>query len=105
MSSPFSRFKFSLLQFYSFAGYQDKRYILEMLAIKVAATPEKVNIDGIIPLDSMFSQLPDDSSNLLTTGQNIGMSIRPYVRLFCAIFLFQSNAGQYRTNIGMYVNP
>ena len=43
-----------------------------MLAIKVTATPEKVNIDGIIPLDSMFSQSPGDSSNLLTTGQTSG---------------------------------
>jgi hypothetical protein len=40
-----------------------------MLAIKVTATPEKVNIDGIIPLDSMFSQSPGDSANLLTIEQ------------------------------------
>ena len=35
-----------------FVSYQDKRDILEMLAIKAAATPDAVNIEVIIPLET-----------------------------------------------------
>jgi hypothetical protein len=40
-----------------------------MLAIKITATPDAVNIDGIIPLEPKSTQSSDSSSNLLTTGQ------------------------------------
>lgn len=51
------------------ACYQDKRDILDMLAIKVTATPDTVNIDGIIPLETKSTQSSDSSPYLLTTGQ------------------------------------
>ena len=34
------------------ASYQDKRDILDMLAIKATATQDGVNIEGIIPLET-----------------------------------------------------
>ena len=43
-----------------------------MLAIKITATPDAVNIDGIIPLEPKSTQSSDSSSNLLTTGQTWG---------------------------------
>jgi len=51
------------------ASYQDKREILEMLAIKVTATLERIDVHGIIPLEATSTQSPDNSLNLLTTGQ------------------------------------
>ena len=51
------------------ATYQDKREILEMLAIKVTATPEQIDVHGIIPLEATPTQTSDDSLSLLTTGQ------------------------------------
>ncbi|MEE8194313.1 MAG: hypothetical protein V3T73_02275, partial [Dehalococcoidales bacterium] len=51
------------------ATYQDKREILEMLAIKVTATLEQIDVHGIIPLEDTPTQTSDDSLSLLTTGQ------------------------------------
>jgi len=51
------------------ATYQEKREILEMLAIKITATPEQVDIQGVIPLDTTSTQTLDRSPYLLTTGQ------------------------------------
>ncbi len=51
------------------ATYQEKREILEMLAIKVTATPEHIDIQGVIPLESMPTQSSEDSPSLLTTGR------------------------------------
>jgi site-specific DNA recombinase len=51
------------------ATFQEKRDILEMLAIKVTATPEQVEIQGVILLDTTATQTPDRSPYLLTTGQ------------------------------------
>jgi len=51
------------------ATFEDKSEILEMLAIKVTATPEQVEIQGIIPLDTTSTSTPDSSPYLLTTGQ------------------------------------
>ena len=51
------------------ATCEDKREVLEMLAIKVTATPERVDVHGIIPLEATSTQTSDDSSILLTTGQ------------------------------------
>ena len=52
--------------------YQDKREILEMLAIKVTATPERIDVQGIIPLETTPTQTSDNSLSLLTTGQTSG---------------------------------
>ncbi len=49
------------------AAYQDKREILEMLAIKINATPERIDVHGIIPLETTPTQTSDDSLSLLTT--------------------------------------
>ena len=54
------------------ATFQDKREILEMLAIKVTATPERIDVHGIIPLEATPTQTSDDSLSLLTTGQTSG---------------------------------
>ncbi len=51
------------------ATFQDKREILEMLAMKVTATPERIDVQGIIPLETTPTQTSDDSLSLLTTGQ------------------------------------
>ena len=40
-----------------------------MLEIKVLATPEQIDIQGIIPLEIDPSQPLESSSSLLTTGQ------------------------------------
>ena len=41
------------------ASYQDKRNILDMLAIKVTATTDTVSLDGIIPLEATSAQTSD----------------------------------------------
>ena len=51
------------------ATFKDKREILEMLAIKVTATPEHIHIQGVIPLEATTAQSSDESSYLLTTGR------------------------------------
>ena len=51
------------------ATYHDKREILEMLAIKVTATPERIDVHGIIPIEDTPTQTSGDSLGLLTTGQ------------------------------------
>lgn len=51
------------------ATHQYKREILEMLAIKVTATPERIDVHGIIPIEATPTQTPDDSLSLLTIGQ------------------------------------
>lgn len=58
------------------ATYQDKREVLEMLAIKVTTTPERIDVHGIIPLEATSTQSPDNSLNLLTTGQTSGSLFR-----------------------------
>ncbi len=44
------------------ADYQEMREVLDMLGIKVNATPEQVSIEGIIPLDS--SEATHHSTNI-----------------------------------------
>jgi hypothetical protein len=51
------------------ATYQEKREILGMLAIKVVATPEHINVEGVIPLEATPTQSADEPSYLLTIGQ------------------------------------
>jgi hypothetical protein len=51
------------------ANYQDKRVVLDMLAIRVTATSEAVDIQGVIPLQPTPTQSSDNLSYLLTTGQ------------------------------------
>ncbi len=51
------------------ATYQEKRDILEMLAIRVTATPEHIDIQGVIPLESMPTESSGNSPSLLTTGR------------------------------------
>ena len=51
------------------ATYQEKREILGMLAIKVVATSEHINVEGVIPLEATPSQTADKPPYLLTTGQ------------------------------------
>jgi hypothetical protein len=63
------------------ASYQDKRDILDMLAIKVTATTEAVSVDGIIPIEPMSQQSSDDSE-ATHHWTNIGMFILTCVRLF-----------------------
>ena len=46
--------------------FADKRLALEALGIQVRATPESVDIKGVIPLDITVDQ---DSGKLLTTGR------------------------------------
>jgi hypothetical protein len=53
------------------ASFEDKKGILDMLAIKVSATPESVDIQGIIPLELANPQSSDESPYLLTTGQTL----------------------------------
>lgn len=55
------------------AAYQEKREVLEMLAIKVTAAPETVTVNGIIPLESTSTQISDESSDLTHHWMNIGM--------------------------------
>ena len=43
-----------------------KRLALDALDIQVIATPERVDIKGVIPIDITTAQAP---SNILTTGQ------------------------------------
>jgi len=59
------------------ASYQDKRDILDildMLAIKVTATPETVNIVGIIPLETTPAQTLDKASYPTHHWTNMGMT-------------------------------
>ena len=56
------------------ASYQDKRDILDMLAIKVTATPEAINIDGIIPLETTPTQTLDKPANPTHHWTNMGMT-------------------------------
>ncbi len=51
------------------ASFEDKRGILDMLAIKVSATPESVDIQGLIPLDLANKQSLAEPPYLLTTGR------------------------------------
>lgn len=51
------------------ATYQEKRDILEMLAIKITVTPEQVDIQGIIPLELTSTQSSGNSPSLLTIEQ------------------------------------
>ena len=56
------------------ASHQDKRDILDMLAIKVTATTEAISVDGIIPLEPMCTQTSGESSNLTHHWTNMGMT-------------------------------
>lgn len=51
------------------ASFEDKRGILDMLAIKVSATPESVDIQGLIPLDLDNMQSSDEPPYLLTIAR------------------------------------
>jgi hypothetical protein len=51
------------------ASYSEKRKILDMPTIKVTATPERINIEGVIPLELTSAQLSESPASLLTTGQ------------------------------------
>ena len=51
------------------ASYQEKREILDMLAIRVTATTESVDIQGVIPLEDTSMQSSDSETSLLTTGR------------------------------------
>jgi predicted RNase H-like nuclease (RuvC/YqgF family) len=51
------------------ATFYEKREILEMLAIKVIATPEHINVEGVIPLEATSRQSSDSSPKVLTIGQ------------------------------------
>ena len=51
------------------ATFHEKREILEMLAIKVVATPEHINVEGVIPLEATSTQSSDSSPKVLTIGQ------------------------------------
>jgi site-specific DNA recombinase len=57
------------------ASYQDKRDILDMLAIKVTATPDTVSIDGIIPLETTPMQTSDKSSVFTHHWTNMGITV------------------------------
>ncbi len=48
------------------ATFEDKREILEMLAIKISATPEHIHIQGNIPLEATTEKSSDKPSSLLT---------------------------------------
>ena len=58
------------------ASYQEKQEILDMLAIKVTATPDNINIDGVIPLETTSTQTSDKSSVLTHHWTNMGMFAR-----------------------------
>ena len=51
------------------APFEDRRDILDMLAIKVSATPESLEINGVIPLELAEIKTTDEQPYLLTTGQ------------------------------------
>ena len=51
------------------ATFHEKREILEMLAIKVVATPEHINVEGVIPLEATSTQSSDSSPKVLTIGR------------------------------------
>ena len=57
------------------ATHQYKRKILEMLAIKVTATPERIDVHGIIPIEATPTQTSSDSLSLLTTERTWGYQL------------------------------
>lgn len=57
-----------------FASYQDKRNILDMLAIRGTTTRDTINIDGIIPFETTPTQTSDKSSVFTHHWTNIGMT-------------------------------
>ncbi len=59
------------------ASIQEKRDILDMLAIKVAATTEAINIEGIIPLKTIPSGFEIASVEPTHHCTNIGMYVQP----------------------------
>jgi hypothetical protein len=50
-------------------GYGHTSVTLEMLAIKVTATPEQIDLQGIIPLEITSTQMSGDSPSLPTTAR------------------------------------
>jgi site-specific DNA recombinase len=56
------------------ASYQDKRDILDMLAIKVTATAQAIDIDGVIPLEPMFTQTSGESPDITHHWTNMGIT-------------------------------
>lgn len=56
------------------ASYQDKRDILDMLAIKVTATVQSIDIDGVIPLEPAFTQTSGESPDITHHWTNIGIT-------------------------------
>ena len=57
-----------------FVSIQEKREILDMLAINVMATTEAINIEGIIPLATIPSESDSASVELTHHCTNIVMS-------------------------------
>ena len=54
------------------ASYEEKREILDMLAIRITATREAVDIQGVIPIEATSMQSSDTDNELLTTGRTSG---------------------------------
>jgi predicted RNase H-like nuclease (RuvC/YqgF family) len=48
------------------ASYNEKREMLDMLAIRVTATPDHIDIEGVIPLELTSTQTSESSASLLT---------------------------------------
>jgi hypothetical protein len=58
------------------ASFQDKRDVLDMLAISVTVTNEPVKIDGVIPFEITPSKESDDGANPIHHWTNIGIIVR-----------------------------
>jgi len=57
------------------ATYQEKREILDMLAIKVTATPDSIKIEGVIPIETTPSENALASVEATHHWTNMGMSV------------------------------
>jgi hypothetical protein len=53
--------------------YEEKRLAFDALDIKVKATPEKIEISGVIPVDITSTQSLGDGQNPIHHWTNIGM--------------------------------
>jgi len=71
------------------ATHKYKREILKMLAIKVTATPERIDVHGIIPIEATPTQTPDNSLSLLTIAQTSG-SLSSHAYKFTIPFFFST---------------
>jgi hypothetical protein len=59
------------------ASNQERKDILDMLVIKVIATPEAINIEGVIPLETTPPELNLASIEPTHHCTNIGMTVNP----------------------------